>query len=193
MIEYFDISRAIAPGAVVYPGDPAIRMETVCPGLTALHWSTHTLTHIDPPAHFIPGGASIDQIPLTRFHGPALVVAVAGPVVLAEHVVPAQNLLFKTQSGWSDTRYLEDHVYISLEAAEKLAQLGVNLVGIDYLSVDRHGDPAFPAHHTLLRAGVLILEGVDLSAVEPGLYTLLAMPLKIANGDGSPVRAVLYR
>ena len=76
-------------------------------------------------------------------------------------------------------------------AAAAAVERGVNLVGIDYLSVDRYGDGTYPAHRTLLRSGVLILEGIDLAHVAPGRYVLFALPLKIAAGDGSPVRAVL--
>jgi len=200
-----DISREIASDAIVYPGDPPLAVNKLCqiePGcpcnISQVSWTTHFLTHVDPPLHFIEGGASLDEVPLHRFSGDALVVGVVGDVVLPEHVpqeaeVKGQNLLFKTRNSQvTDSQtFDENHVYISAEAAEVLVARGANLVGIDYLSVDRFGDEAYPAHRTFLGNGVLILEGLDLSRATPGRYTLMAFPLKIAKGDGSPVRAVL--
>ncbi len=108
-------------------------------------------------------------------------------------VAAGLNLLFKTRNSahWDPTAYDANHVYIERTAAEAIAARGANLVGIDYLSVDRFGDETYPAHHALLGSGVLILEGLDLSGVEAGRYTLYALPLRIEDGDGSPVRAIL--
>lgn len=200
-----DISRTIHDGAVVYPGDDPLRMErgwTIgpdCPfNMTRLGWTTHFLTHLDPPLHFFAEGASVEQIPLERFLGAALVVEVKGERVEAGDLPAGEplqgvSLLFKTRhsAAFDPHRYDEGHVYVSEEAARAMVAQGVNLVGIDYLSVDRFGDEAFPAHRTLLGGGVLVLEGLDLAAARPGRYTLAALPLKIAGGDGSPVRAVL--
>lgn len=104
-----------------------------------------------------------------------------------------RHLLFKTRhSDTFDPRsFDEQHVYVTAEAAALAVERRVNLVGIDDLSVDRHGDETYPAHRTRLGAGVPILEGLDLGGVTPGLYPLTALPLRIARGDGSPVRAVL--
>lgn len=201
--DVIDISRRIAPDALVYPGDEPLRMEPLCgigPGcpfsITRLGWSTHFLTHIDPPSHLLLEGASLDDIPLHRFIGEAVVVEVMGDAILAEHVPAAArgcNVLFKTRNSaaYELGHYDEQHVYVSAGAAEAAVACGANLVGIDYLSVDRSGDETFPAHNILLRHDVLILEGIDLSDVAPGRYQLITLPLKIAAGDGSPVRAVL--
>lgn len=198
-----DISRTISGDALVYPGDPAPRLERLqeiargAPVNTLqLRWTTHLLTHLDLPRHFSDSGVAAPDIPVDRFIGPALVVEVEGAAVLPEHI-PAQisglNLLFKTRhsGAWDPLVYDTGHVYISAPAAREIARRGANLAGIDYLDVDRHGDADYPAHRALLSAGVLILEGIDLSGVEPGPYTLIALPLKIEGGDGSPVRAVL--
>lgn len=197
-----DISRAIFGEALVYPGDPAPAIEPLqriasgdAVNVLSLRATTHLLTHIDVPRHFFDAGASITDLPPDRFAGPALVIPVEGPAVLPEHIpaaVSGLNLLFKTRhSGPWDPVYDVDHAYISLEAARVIAARGANLAGIDYLDIDRHGDPDYPAHRALLSAGVLILEGIDLADVEPGPYTLISLPLKIAGADGSPVRAVL--
>jgi arylformamidase len=198
-----DISRTISEGALVYPGDPPVRIrrrDDISSGapfnLTELGWTTHLLTHVDVPLHFSASGAGVAEIPPGRFIGDALVVEVDGPAVLPEHVpqeAAGLNLLFKTRNStsWNPLVYDTGHVYVSAGAAEAIASRGANLAGIDYLDVDRHGDEDYPAHRILLGADVLILEGIDLSGVEPGPYTLIALPLKIAGGDGSPVRAVL--
>jgi arylformamidase len=196
-----DISLPIRPGAVVYPGDPPLAMGPIATigsdgyRLTQLGWTTHFLTHFDPPAHFLANGATIDEIPLARFHCPAVVVPVEGPSIEPEHVpedVAGKAVLFRTTNSarLDATEFLEDHVYVSGAAAQALADRRANLVGIDYLDVDRFGDEDFPAHRILLANDVLILEGLDLRAVEPGEGTLIAFPLRIAAGDGSPTRAV---
>ena len=198
-----DISRTIAAGAPVYPGDTPPVVNRRCDiargdpfGILEFQCSGHVLTHVDAPRHFFPEGEAVDEIPPERFLGPAEVIEVDGPAVLPEHI-PQQaaglNLLFKTRnsSHWDAPEFDPEYVYISAEAAETIVERGANLAGIDYLSADRFGDDAYPAHHTLLGAGILILEGIDLSGVEAGSYTLYAAPLKIAEGDGSPVRALL--
>ena len=91
--------------------------------------------------------------------------------------------------------YQEDHVYLTVDAAHYLAQAGIKLVGIDYLSVDRFGSADFPAHHALLGAGVVVVEGLDLSEVEPGEYEMACLPLRVGGGDGGarPRRPALAR
>jgi len=200
-----DISREISPDSVVYPGDEPLEMERVAAigpesayNLTKLGWNTHFLTHIDPPRHFVKDGASVTDLPLERFFGDAIVVEVEGPVILPIHIpagdeIEGKSVLFKTDHihRWDPTRFLEDHVYLSPEAAQLLCERGVNLVGIDYLDIDRFGDETYPTHQILLGADIPILEGLDLSKVSPGRYGLVALPLKIKDGDGSPVRAAL--
>ena len=200
-----DISRTISSQAVVYPGDDPLQVESLCSiqpdcpcNITKLGWTTHFLTHVDPPLHFVEDGASLDDIPISRFIGEAVVIAIEGDMVLASHLaalgeLSGLNLLFKTRNSTkSDTDpFDQNHVYISQEAAEAAVEAGVNLVGIDYISVDQYGNDQYPAHRILLTNNVLILEGLILTDVLPGRYTVIALPLKIAGGDGSPVRAVL--
>jgi arylformamidase len=201
-----DISRMISNDAIVYPGDDPIQISTLCsiaPDcpcniMTLGGWTTHFLTHVDPPLHFVENGDSLDQIPLNRFMGEALVVEVHGDAVLPSHIPPSDkikgiNLLFKTRNSEivASTVFDENHVYVSAEAAKIIVERHVNLVGIDYIGIDRYGDKAYPVHRTLLPNNVLILEGLDLSKVQPGYYTFMALPLRIVGADGSPVRAVL--
>lgn len=204
----YDVSRTIGGTAPVYPGDPPFGLSTLCdigPGcpfrLQRLeNWTGHVLTHVDAPRHFHRDGATLDAIALDRWMGPALLVAFGGDAIDAAFVRslefrPGDSVLFKTRhSGpFRDTTYDPAHVHLTRCGAEALVERGANLVGTDYLSVDRFGDDEFPAHRTLLGQGVLILEGADFAAVSPGRYELMAFPLKLADGDGSPVRAVLAR
>jgi arylformamidase len=198
-------SRAIETGSLVYPGDPTIEIRSLCSigddspcSISELAgWTTHFLTHVDPPAHFVRGGATLDTVPLERFVGPAVVVSVDGDCVeasdLPDDVGAGMNVLFRTRnSARLDSReFDEHHVYVTEGLATAAVDRGVNLVGLDYIGADRFGDEGYPVHRKLLGSGVLILEGLDLSGVEPGRYTLFALPLKIKDGDGSPVRAVL--
>jgi arylformamidase len=197
-----DISRTISPGALVFPGDPGVQFVPVARisegspyDLTRLTFPAHILTHMDAPRHFFPSGPALDEIPLQRFAGPAEVIDISGDCVLADHVpwdARGVSLLFRSRnSGAWSAQYDEKHVFISPEAAQAIVARGANLAGVDYLSVDPFDSRDFPAHRILLAAGVLILEGLDLQAVAPGRYSLLAFPLKIAQADGAPVRAVL--
>ena len=166
--------------------------------MTALEWTTHFLTHVDPPSHFIKNGASLDDLPLDRFFGRCRVVEIADDCVSRSDIeksgaTEGMTLLLKTKNSSFSTEspFRPDYAYVLSEAAEAAVKLGLNMVGIDYVSIDAYGDEKYPAHHILLGGNVLILEGLDLSAVAAGEYHYSALPLKIKNGDGSPVRAVL--
>lgn len=201
-----DISRSIDSESLVYPGDDHLDVSPICSigpecpcNITKLGWSTHFLTHVDPPLHFVKDGKSLDEIPLERFMGKARVIEVLGDCVKASDI-PDESLqgvtvLFRTRNSaeFSNNHFNENHVYVSKEAAQKAVAVGINMVGIDYISVDKYGDADYPAHNTLLGNNVLIIEGLDLSAVSPGEYTFSALPLKISKGDGSPVRAILQK
>lgn len=203
--KFIDISMSINSNAMVYPGDDALDISPLCTishecpcNITKLGLTTHFLTHVDPPLHFVPNGASLDDIPLERFYGECLVVKVDGDYVSSEHFpldisLKGKNILFKTANSihYDSVQFNEDHVYLSKSGAEMAVKLGVNLVGIDYISIDKYGDSEYPAHKTLLGNNILILEGVDLSNVSEGWYELYSLPLKIEKGDGSPVRAIL--
>jgi arylformamidase len=161
--------------------------------------SLHSGTHVDAPFHFVPDGATIDQLPLDLFIGPALVHQVqAQRYITAEHVAAIHfsgvtRVLFKTRNSELLQRsdYEPDFVAFSVEAAEALVARGVKLVGLDYLSVAHAGEEQVPVHRAFLDHGVALLEGVDLSRIEPGRYDLICFPLRIRGVDGAPCRAVL--
>ena len=166
---------------------------------TALTVSVHAGTHVDAPFHFLPDGAGIDALPLERFIGPALVHQVddADRHITEAHVnaIPldgATRVLFKTRNSALLKRrdYDPSFVAFSVEAARALVARGVQLVGLDYLSV-AHADEQVPVHRAFLDHGVILLEGVDLSEISPGRYELICFPLRLRGLDGAPCRAVL--
>ena len=165
---------------------------------SALNMSVHSGTHIDAPFHFVANGNTIDQLPVERFIGPALVYAVeAERYITKEHVAGirldgATRVLFKTRNSalLHKQEYDPDFVAFSVEAAQSLVELGVELVGLDYLSV-AHADEQVPVHRAFLDHGVVLLEGIDLSEVAPGRYELMCLPIPLGDSDGAPCRAVL--
>jgi arylformamidase len=153
---------------------------------------------MDAPAHFVPGGKGIDEMPAEVAVGPARVIPIRDRTSirvdeLREHPIESgDRLLFKTRNSersWAGDTFIEDFVDLSPLAAKHLAERGVRLVGIDYLSVGGLGEGGVETHRTLLEAGIWIIEGLDLSRVRPGLVELICLPLKIAGGDGAPARA----
>jgi len=204
-----DISVLLGVEDTTYPGDAPYRRENISStaqgayNLSSLILSAHAGTHIDAPAHMLDRARTIDQYPVEDFILPAHVV----PVDDRESIKPksldglkirsGEALLFKTHnsiSGLSRGGKLSDSfVYMSAEAADLCISLEARLVGIDYISVDRIEDESAPVHHRLLKNDVLILEGIDLGNVLPGRYTLFCPPLKIKDGEASPVRAMLMQ
>lgn len=184
-----DISLELGPTTPVFPGDPPVEVETICETpyqLSRLVMTTHSGTHLDAPAHFIPGGATASELSLDALCGPCWVLAVAEPDIAPAHLAahcparPVSRLLLKTPEAAGLTE----------AAARWLVEQGVTLVGIDALSIETDGE-TYPVHRALLGAGVLILEGLELSQVMPGPYELLCLPLKLSAPDGAPVRAAL--
>jgi arylformamidase len=207
----YDISVPIKSDTPVYPGDPGINItasHAIAKGdaanVSKLDFGAHTATHIDAPAHFIEGARQVKDIPLETLIGAARVIEFADEVeaIDAHDVAPdivrgATRVLFKTRNSkfWMETppRFHEDFTYVTGEAAKSLVAQGVALVGIDYLSIEKFHSEDFAAHLTLLANETVILEGLNLSGVEAGVYELICLPLKIASGagDGAPARAIL--
>jgi arylformamidase len=165
---------------------------------SSINTSAHAGTHIDAPFHFVPDGRTIESLPLELFIGPALVCSVETTGQVTAHDISRLNLrgekrvLFKTRNSslLHQASYDPSFVSFSIDGAKALVDLGVGLVGLDYLSVAR-ADEQVPVHRAFLDHGIVLLEGVDLSDVPPGRYELICPPVKVAASDGAPCRAVL--
>jgi arylformamidase len=192
-----DVSVPLRTGMVVYPGDPAMsitRAMSLAAGdianVSQMELGVHTGTHVDAPLHFFDGARAVDALDLDALVGPAQVVEVTGPGDIEADSVPegAERVLFKTRNSaaWAEEAFYEDYSSISPECAARLVEAGVRLVGVDYLSVG-----SVETHQTLLQAGVIAVEGLDLREIEPGGYTLICLPLKLVGSDGAPARAIL--
>jgi arylformamidase len=200
-----DITLPIAPDMPVWPGDPRpilaamATLERDGVQVSRLTLGTHTGTHLDAPRHFIAGGRSVDQLDLDALVGPCRVVEVlADGHVSREHLRqcelrPGMRLLLKTANSRRPpaTTFSADFIALAPSAADYLCELGVRLVGIDGPSIDAWAAADFPCHRRLLAAEILILEHLVLRRVEPGVYGLIALPLRLVDGDGCPVRALL--
>lgn len=210
MPRYVDVSVPLVPGLVpLYPGDTELvvrreqhRAHGDPANVSSLTCSLHCGTHVDAPVHFFDGQPGVDTVPLETLIGPAWVADatdvtdVLDDAALSRVDIPdeAERVLFKTSNSalWDAPRFVEDFVTVSPEGARTLAGRGIRLVGIDYLSIASYREPA-PTHEVLLRAGVTIVETLDLRAVEPGWWRLTCLPLRIPGADGAPARAVLER
>ncbi len=204
---WIDISVPLQSGMVYWPDHPPVRIERVkniecgdIANVSAISISSHTGTHIDSPLHFLRGGKSIENMPLEATVGPARVIqikdteSVKSEELRKHRIRRGERVLFKTRNSlrcWKTNTFIEDFVFITKEAARFLAERGVKVVGIDYLSVGGFKGDIVETHHILLKAGVWIIEGLDLSQVKPGRYELICLPLKLKQGDGAPARAIL--
>jgi arylformamidase len=203
-----DITLPVRQGMLTYPGDPVVSIERTsdmrngdASNLSIMSLSTHTGTHVDPPIHFVEGGATIDAVSLDVLIGEALVVdmrgvATIGTLELEGLELPAdvQRLLFLTDWSvrWAEPAPVFPDVVtcVSGEGAAWLIAHGIWLVGTDFISIE-FDDPTFPVHRALLGSNIAIVEGLDLRDVTPGRYTLWCLPLKIHGGDGGPARVIL--
>ena len=205
-----DISITISNDLVTWPGDPKVNIQLPIQmkkgdACNVSRWEigAHTGTHTDAPFHFIDNGKGIDEVPLDLYIGPCLVVEVKPRTINIEkddiaHVrlKGHKRVLFKTRNSdhWKNgnMEFDKDFIAVGVSGAEYLIENGVQLVGVDYLSVESfHAPFEHPVHKKLLGKSVVVVEGLNLSDVKPGEYELLCMPLKIKHGDGTPVRAAL--
>lgn len=199
-----DISVPLRPGMAIYHDNPGFEVElasSIAAGATAnvsrLTMGVHTGTHIDGPSHFFEDGAGADSLPLATMIGPALMVELpdigtcpidAAALDGADIPQGTERLLLKTPNSelWGSDEFTRDFARLDGSGAEHLLEIGVRLIGIDYLSI---GDGE--AHRALLGAGVVALEGLDLRRIEPGPYELLCLPIRLIDTDGASARVVL--
>lgn len=207
MARLYDITLPITETMIRYPDSPPVRIEAhtlIAEGddanVTELRFGSHTGTHVDAAHHFIDGGQSVDELPLERLIGPARVVELGSDVTAIDErelraagVDGEKRLLLKTRNGELLVRagFERDFAYLTADGTEFLARTGVELVALDYLSIEAFDVDEPRAHRALLAREIIVVEGVDLRAVPPGRYELICLPLKIAGIDGAPARAVL--
>lgn len=209
-MKIYDISVMVDEGMVTWPGQEPVKLTFVghvdrgdSNTSTQMSMNAHTGTHVDAPLHFVKGGAGVDALDLRVLVGPARVVDAGNANALSRAVfeslnIPAgtERLLVRTRnSGWwahGETSFHDDYVGVTKDGAEWLVARGVKLIGVDYLSVAWKRDTTSP-HHILLGAGVIPLEGLNLTGIKPGEYQLVALPLKLAGRDGAPTRAILIQ
>jgi arylformamidase len=199
-----DISPVVSSRIGVWPGDtPYVYKKNLSLedganiDLGEIHGTVHLGAHTDAPSHYGKSGETMEQRSLNRYYGTCEVIEVDVPG--GERIRPAhlaqppssERVLFKTSSFPDPEQFNEDFVALSSELIEWLADLGVRFVGIDTPSVDLFADKVLESHQSLLRRDMAVLEGIVLTGVAPGTYTLIALPLKLEGADASPVRAAL--
>ena len=204
-----DVTLTIRTEMPVWPGDPKVelfREKKIEDGANAnvslLRLSVHTGTHVDAPYHFLPGGITIEQLPLDVLVGRVQVVELAdeiteidGKVIGSITLTPnIERILFKTRNSkfWVDAgkAFHTDFVGINEAGAKELVKRNIKLVGIDYLSIAPY-KKSRPTHEVMLNSKMIVIEGLDLANIKPGLYTLYCLPLKLEGSDGAPARVVL--
>ncbi len=207
-MQVYDITLTITQDMVIWPGDPPVEISRVSEiskgdisNVTKMQMTAHTGTHIDAPCHFIDGGETVENIPIETLTGRVYMLHLPDAKTITLDMVKdspipprTKRVIFRTSNSeqWSSgaKKFKEDFVALSPEAAEHLVNRGIKLIGVDYLSVAAYDDVT-PTHKILLEAGVVIVEGLDLSSVEQGRYTLYCLPIKIGGSDGAPARAIL--
>ncbi len=207
----YDVSVIISDEMPIYGDDPAVEIELISAiargdgaNVSLLKLGSHTGTHVDAPFHFVEGGMTIDRVPLDVLVGECYVCEIpptssgGGAITVSDLEscgLPqgCRRILFKTSNSrlWEDNQFHTDFVYLDPDAATWLVDRGIQLVGVDYLSVDRFKSGTHPTHMRLLGSGAVAIEGLDLREVTRGTYFLVCLPLKIREGDAAPARVIL--
>lgn len=206
--QLIDISMPLNTSTPIWPGSPGFSSRSHLSldsgdiaNATQLGLDAHCGTHVDAPRHFVPTGATIDEVGLAALVGSAWVVDASGADAIDAAALEAcgvpegtQRLLLRTDNAsWPSMSHMpfhEDYVALTPDAARWVVDRGIRLVGIDYLSIQRYADPP-DVHEILLQAGVLILEGINLQEVTAGSWTLVCLPLSVTGIEAAPARAVL--
>ena len=201
-----DVSVPIRTGMATYPGNPPVllefteQLERGDPAtVSRLSLGVHTGTHVDAPAHFIRHASGVDRLPIEALIGVARIIDVSdAEAVTAKHLAPyeigaGERVLLRTRNSvrcWNTDEFVADYSYLEADAAALLAERRVHMIGIDYLSIGR-GESIVAVHHILLGAGIVILEGLDLSHASAGWHDLICLPLRLEGRDGAPARALV--
>ena len=209
---WIDATATLDPATTpVYAGDAPLKFDFLKDmrkgdgfTLSAYSLGAHSGTHMDAPMHFIKDGAPVDRVPLEPLIGPARIIDIPDSVQsisaaeLAKHNWKgAERVIFRTRSslhGWMHSpNFHRDFAYVAPDAAQQLADAGVKMVGVDYISAEQFGAPAPLTHRTLLGKGIPIVEGFQLDSIPAGDYDLIVLPIKVGGHEGAPARAILRR
>lgn len=207
---WIDVSLPISADLPTWPGAERMQLEWRLrlekgdvANDSALRMGTHTGTHVDAPSHFVAGGSHVDAMPLDVLIGPAIIVEMPGAGQIDAGFLDrcrlpggASRLLFRTRNSneWLQPthEFKRDFAAVTADGAEWLVKRGIRLVGVDYLSVEPFGQDG-TTHRTLLGAGVVVIEGLDLSAASAGEWDLVCLPLRLRGAEGAPCRVVIRR
>ena len=207
-MKLIDVSVPLDAQLPTYPHNTPFSLEPIkriargdSSNVSTLHMSAHTGTHVDAPRHFFDEGPGTESLPLELLIGRARVIEVTSRAGVAAKDLDATDfsddirVLIKTLNSrlWGAPEFHEDYVGVLESGAKHLVEQGIKVVGVDYLSVEKFHNPGAPAHHILLGAGTIVIEGLDLRGVEPGVYEMFCLPLRVVGSDGAPARVVLRR
>ncbi|MDQ5985126.1 MAG: Kynurenine formamidase [Syntrophus sp. SKADARSKE-3] len=207
---WFDVSTTLKTGMLHWPGDPSVLIERVrdmdkgdTVNLSRVVMGVHSGTHVDAPVHFLSGAWGIDHIPLHLLIGEVRVLEIVSTKSVKEKDLAGHNIengeriLLRTANSIKQILHKDtfdkEFIYLEEDAAMFMAARGVKAVGVDYLSVGGYQKNGPDVHRILLKAGILIIEGVDLSLVTPGRYEMICLPLKIMDADAAPARVILRK
>jgi len=205
-MKLIDLSVPLDQRLPSYPGNAPLDLEPVkrlargdSSNVSTLRMSAHAGTHVDAPRHFFDDAGGIEALPLDVLCGRARVVEVAATEAITADDLRRVNLsdevrvLIKTSNSqlWGDPAFHKEYIGVGESAAQYLVERGIKLVGVDYLSVEPFKTPGAPTHHILLGAGTIVVEGLNLRDVEPGVYEMYCLPLPVVGADGAPARVVL--
>ena len=208
--DWIDVSLTLKSGMLHWPGDPPVvieRMRDMNRGdtvnLSRITMGVHSGTHVDAPVHFLNGAAGVDRIPFDPLVGQARIIAIAAKGSIREadlaghNVAKGERILLRTGNSirqlLHSPAFDEGFIYLEEDAARFLATREVKTLGVDYLSVGGYRKNGPAVHQILLEAGILIIEGLDLAGVLPGLYEMICLPMKILDADGAPARVILRK
>jgi len=207
-MKLIDVTVPLDATIPTYPNNTPFSLEPIkrlargdSSNVSTLHMSAHSGTHVDAPRHFFDNGPGVEALALDILMGRVRVIQVTSRTGISADDLAKEDLsedvriLIKTRNSqlWGTTEFRTDYVGVTESGARHLVAHGIKLVGVDYLSVEPFKTPGAPAHHVLLGAGTIVLEGLNLRDVEPGIYDLCCLPLRVVGSDGAPARVVLRK
>jgi arylformamidase len=207
-MKLIDVSVPLDANVPTYPGNTPYSLEPIkriargdSSNVSTIHLSAHSGTHVDAPRHFFDNGTGAESLPLEMLIGRARVIEVStrkgigAEELAAAHLAEDARVLIKTSNSrlWGSPEFHPDFIGVTESGAQYLLDHGIKVVGVDYLSVEEFKKPGAPAHHVLLGDGVIVIEGLNLRDVDPGVYEMFCLPLALVGSDGAPARVVLRR